>query len=75
MSETAQSLVSDTLQELLVNSAEQAIPAVDFLTGVRFLNRWIVAHHGQRDCCRERKAGREDIEKLDCRTPAKEAQA
>ena len=41
MSETAQSLVSDTLQELLVNSAEQAIPAVDFLTCVRFLNRWM----------------------------------
>ena len=41
MSETAQSLVSDILQELLVNSAEQDIPAVDFLTGVRFLNRWM----------------------------------
>lgn len=41
MSETAESLVSDILQELLINAAEQAIPAVDFQTGVRYLNRWM----------------------------------
>jgi hypothetical protein len=41
MSETAKSLVSDILQELLVNSAEQSIPSVDFQTGVRYLNRWM----------------------------------
>ena len=41
MPETAQSLVNDILQELLINSAEQSIPAVDFETGVRYLNRWM----------------------------------
>ena len=41
MSETAQTLVSDILQELLINSAEQSIPAVDFQAGVRYLNRWM----------------------------------
>jgi len=38
---TAKSLVSDILQELLINSAEQAIPAVDFQTGVRYLNEYM----------------------------------
>lgn len=41
MSETAKTLVSDILQELLINSAEQSIPAVDFQTGVRYLNRYM----------------------------------
>ena len=41
MSETAQTLVSDILQELLINSAEQSIPAVDFQTAVRYLNRYM----------------------------------
>ena len=41
MSETAQSLISDILQELTINAAEQSIPAVDFQTAVRYLNRWM----------------------------------
>jgi hypothetical protein len=41
MSETAQTLVSDILQEVLINSAEQSIPAVDFQTAVRYLNRYM----------------------------------
>jgi len=41
MSETAQTLVSDILGELLNSSTEQSIPAVDFQVGVRYLNRWM----------------------------------
>jgi len=38
---TAESLVNDILQELLINSAEQSIPAVDFQTALRYLNDWM----------------------------------
>ena len=46
MPETAQTLVSDILQELLINSAEQSIPAVDFQTTVRYLNRYMSMQDG-----------------------------
>jgi len=41
MSRTAQTLVSDILQEVLINAAEQSIPAVDFQTCVRYMNDWM----------------------------------
>lgn len=37
--ETANSLVRDALAEILVQPAEQPVQAVDFQTGVRYLNR------------------------------------
>lgn len=39
--ETAETLVNDILQELLINAAEQSIQAVDFQTCLRYLNRWM----------------------------------
>lgn len=41
MSETAKTLVSDILGELFNSSTEQSIPAVDFQTAVRYLNRYM----------------------------------
>ena len=37
--ETAESVINDALQELLVQASEQALQAVDFQTGRRYLNR------------------------------------
>lgn len=37
--ETAESVISDALQEILVQASEQALEAVDFQTGRRYLNR------------------------------------
>jgi hypothetical protein len=37
--ETAQSLINDTLQEILVQASEQPIQPVDFQTARRYLNR------------------------------------
>jgi len=37
--ETAQSIILDALQEILVQSSEQPLQAVDFQTGRRYLNR------------------------------------
>lgn len=37
--ETAQTIISDALQEILVQTAEQPLQTVDFQTGRRFLNR------------------------------------
>ena len=37
--ETAESVINDALQELLVQASEQALQTVDFQTGRRYLNR------------------------------------
>jgi len=37
--ETAQSVIDDTLQEILVSASEQDIESVDFATALRYLNR------------------------------------
>ena len=37
--ETAESVINDALQEILVQASEQALQAVDFQTGRRYLNR------------------------------------
>ena len=37
--ETAESVINDALQEILVQASEQALEAVDFQTGRRYLNR------------------------------------
>ena len=37
--ETAESVINDALQEILVQASEQALQQVDFQTGRRFLNR------------------------------------
>ena len=37
--ETAQSIIKDSLQEIMVQSSEQPIQNVDFQTGKRYLNR------------------------------------
>lgn len=37
--ETAQTIISDALQEILVQTAEQPLQTVDFQTGRRYLNR------------------------------------
>ena len=37
--ETAQSIINDALQEILVQASEQSIEAVDFQTSKRYLNR------------------------------------
>lgn len=39
--ETAQSVVSDILQELLIQGAEQATRSVDFQTAIRYMNRFM----------------------------------
>ncbi len=39
MSETAQSVIKDALQELLVQASEQPIEANEFQSGIRYLNR------------------------------------
>lgn len=39
--ETAQSVVNDILQELLIQGAEQAVRSVDFQTGIRYMNRFM----------------------------------
>ena len=39
--ETGQSVVSDILQEILVQSSEQAIEAVDAQTCIRYMNRFM----------------------------------
>ena len=41
MSKTAETLVSDILQEVSINAAEQAMSAVDFQTCVRYLNDYM----------------------------------
>jgi len=41
--ETAQSVVSDILQEILVQSSEQAIQAVDAQTCIRYMNRFMAS--------------------------------
>ena len=37
--ETAESVINDALQEILVQASEQALETVDFQTGRRYLNR------------------------------------
>jgi len=37
--ETAQSVIDDTLQEILVGASEQAIQSVDFASAMRYMNR------------------------------------
>ena len=37
--ETAESVINDALQEILVQASEQALQTVDFQTGRRYLNR------------------------------------
>lgn len=37
--ETAETVISDALQEILVQASEQSLEAVDFQTGKRYLNR------------------------------------
>jgi hypothetical protein len=37
--ETAESVINDALQEILVQASEQQIQAVDFRTAVRYMNR------------------------------------
>ena len=37
--ETAQSVIDDTMQEILVSASEQSIEAVDFATALRYMNR------------------------------------
>ena len=37
--ETAESVINDALQEILVQASEQSLQAVDFQTGRRYLNR------------------------------------
>lgn len=39
MAETASSIVTDALGEILVSAAEQPVEAVEMSTGIRFLNR------------------------------------
>lgn len=39
--ETAQSVISDILQELLIQGAEQATRSVDFQTALRYMNRFM----------------------------------
>ena len=41
--ETAQTVVSDILQEILVQSSEQAIQAVDAQTCIRYMNRFMAS--------------------------------
>ena len=40
--ETAQSIINDALQEILVQASEQPIQPVDFQTARRYLNRMLV---------------------------------
>ena len=40
---TAEEIVSDILQEITVQSPEQALPAVDFQTVVRYMNRFMAS--------------------------------
>lgn len=47
MMETAQSLINDALQELLVQANEQPIQTVDFAAGVRYLNRMMASWDAQ----------------------------
>lgn len=37
--ETAESVINDALEEILVNASEQPVEAVEFQTGLRYLNR------------------------------------
>jgi hypothetical protein len=37
--ETAQSVIDDTMQEILVSASEQSLEAVDFATAMRYMNR------------------------------------
>jgi hypothetical protein len=39
--ETAQSVISDILQEVLIQGAEQATRSVDFQTALRYMNRFM----------------------------------
>ena len=45
--ETAQSVINDALQELLVQASEQPIQAVDFQSGKRYLNRMMASLDAQ----------------------------
>ncbi len=45
--ETARTLINDALQELIVQASEQPIEAVDFQTGVRYLNRMMASFDAQ----------------------------
>jgi hypothetical protein len=42
MAETAKTLISDILGELLNSSPEQSMAPVDFQTALRYLNRWML---------------------------------
>ena len=39
MAETAQSIITDALQEILVQATEQPIEPSEFQSGIRYLNR------------------------------------
>lgn len=41
--ETASDIVKDALQEILVQASEQSVQAVDFQTGIRYLNRMMLS--------------------------------
>lgn len=41
--ETAGTIIKDALTELTVQAQEQTVPAVDLMTGVRYLNRMMTA--------------------------------
>ena len=45
--ETAQTVVSDILQEILVQGSEQAINAVDAQTAIRYMNRFMASLSAQ----------------------------
>ena len=45
--ETAQSVINDALQEILVQASEQPIEAVDFQTSIRYLNRMMATFASQ----------------------------
>lgn len=41
MAETAQTLIDDILMELLIQSSEQSVQAIEFNTALRYLNRYM----------------------------------
>jgi hypothetical protein len=45
--ETAQQVINDALQEILVQASEQSVQSVDFQTGRRYLNRMMTALDAQ----------------------------